>query len=108
MAAQGDLRASGNKARHDETVAFQTTLAAAPHTTARSGGFVPDWYAFTLAFKGVVLEGLEVVFIALTFGSNQHNIALAALAALAAVLVVAAVGLGAGLVRRYRGSRRTA
>jgi uncharacterized membrane protein len=87
------LRASGNKALHDEATAFQTTLAAAQHTTARSRGFVPDWYAFTLAFKGVILEGLEVVFIALTFGSNQHNIGLAALAALAAVLVVAAVGL---------------
>jgi uncharacterized membrane protein len=40
----------------------------------------------------VLLEGLEVVFIALTFGSNQHNIGLAALAAAAAVLVVALAG----------------
>jgi uncharacterized membrane protein len=87
------LRASGHKAQHDETLAFQATLAAAQHATARSGGLVPDWDGFTLAFKGVVLEGLEVVFIALTFGSNQHNIALAALAALTAVLVVAAAGL---------------
>jgi uncharacterized membrane protein len=86
------LRASGNKAPHDETAAFQATLAAAQHTSARSGGAVPDWYGFTLAFKGVVLEGLEVVFIALTFGSNQHNIALAAVAAVAAVIVVAAAG----------------
>ncbi|MCU1700681.1 MAG: hypothetical protein JWR34_6744 [Mycobacterium sp.] len=54
---------------------------------------VPDWYGFTLAFKGVVLEGLEVVFIALTFGSNQHNVALDAVAAVAAVLVVAAAGV---------------
>ena len=53
---------------------------------------VDDWYAFTLSFKGVVLEGLEVVFIALTFGSNQHDIPLAALAAVLAVLVVAAAG----------------
>jgi uncharacterized membrane protein len=41
-----------------------------------------------LSFKGVVLEGLEVAFIALTFGANQRNIPLAAIAALAAVLVV--------------------
>jgi uncharacterized membrane protein len=36
---------------------------------------------------------LEVVFIALTFGSNQHNVALAAVAAVAAVAVVAAAGV---------------
>ena len=54
---------------------------------------VPDWYAFTLSFKGVVLEGLEVVFIALTFGTNQHNLPLASLAAGVAVLVVAGLGV---------------
>jgi uncharacterized membrane protein len=53
---------------------------------------VDDWYAFTLSFKGVVLEGVEVAFIALTFGANQGNIPLAALAAAAAVLLVAVVG----------------
>ena len=87
------LRASANKARHDETAAFEATLAAAQHWPAAAGGVVADWYGFTLAFKGVVLEGLEVVFIALTFGANQHNMGLAAVAALAAVLVVAAAGL---------------
>jgi len=51
-----------------------------------------DGYSFTIAFKGVLLEGLEVVFIALTFGANQHRIGLAAGSALAAVLVVAIVG----------------
>ena len=40
-----------------------------------------------------MLEGLEVVFIALTFGANQRNIPLAAVAALAAVLVVTVAGL---------------
>ena len=87
------LRASGHKALHDETAAFEAALAAARHSPAPSGGLVPDWYGFTLAFKGVVLEGLEVVFIVLTFGSNQHNVGLAAVAALAAVLVVAAAGV---------------
>ena len=54
---------------------------------------ITDWYAFTLSFKGVVLEGLEVVFIALTFGANQHNVGLAALAAASAAILVAAVGI---------------
>ena len=58
----------------------------------RRGG-VADWYAFTLSFKGVLLEGLEVVFIALTFGTNDHNLPLAALAAGAAVVVSAAIGV---------------
>lgn len=87
------LRASGNKTLHDEAAIFQTTLSAARQADPRRRGMVSDWYAFTLSFKGVLLEGLEVVFIALTFGSNQHNIGLAALAAVAAVLVVAAVGI---------------
>lgn len=54
---------------------------------------IEDWYSFTLSFKGVVLEGLEVVFIALTFGSNQHDVPLAAVAAGAAVVVVATAGV---------------
>ncbi|KAA0101007.1 hypothetical protein CIW49_05680 [Mycolicibacterium sp. P1-18] len=87
------LRASGHKAFHDEAKAFEAALAAARHAPGRSAVLVPDWYGFTLAFKGVVLEGLEVVFIAVTFGSNQHDVGLAALAALTAVLVVAAIGV---------------
>jgi uncharacterized membrane protein len=54
---------------------------------------VPDLYGFTLSFKGVLLEGLEVVFIALTFGGNAHRIPLAALAAGCAVVLVALAGL---------------
>jgi len=87
------LRASGHKALHDENAIFTTELAAA-QTVAREGRTgVPDWYAFTLSFKGVLLEGLEVAFIALTFGSNQHDIPLAAVAASAAVLVVVGAGV---------------
>ena len=87
------LRASGHKALHDEAQIFLDEVAAARNAAAVRKGAVQDWYAFTLSFKGVVLEGLEVAFIALTFGSNQHNIPLAAMAAVAAVVVVAAAGI---------------
>jgi uncharacterized membrane protein len=86
------LRAGGYKALHNEDEIFRKQLAAARAASTRSVGVVPDWYAFTLSFKGVLLEGLEVVFIVLTFGSNEGNIPVAGLAAGAAILVVASIG----------------
>jgi len=52
-----------------------------------------DWYGFTLSFKGVLLEGLEVAFIVVTFGSTQGNVGLAALGAGIALAMVAVVGV---------------
>ena len=86
------LRASGHKALHDEEKLYAEHLAEATGQQARRTGMVPDWYGFTLSFKGVLLEGLEVVFIVLTFGANDHNIGLAAIAAGAAVVLVTAAG----------------
>jgi uncharacterized membrane protein len=89
------LRASGYKGLHDEAGIYEREVAAA-QTAAKGGRYgVRDWYAFTLSFKGVLLEGLEVVFIAITFGDNQGNLGLAALGAAAAVLVIAGVGIAA-------------
>jgi len=85
------LRASGLKALHDEEAAFEHETAA-----ARAAGRVDrsfDAYSFAISFKGVLLEGLEVVFIVLTFGANQHRIPLAAVAAAVALLVVVAAGI---------------
>jgi uncharacterized membrane protein len=87
------LRASGHKALHDEDKIYREQLAAATGQAGRKTGLVRDWYAFTLSFKGVVLEGLEVVFIVLTFGTNQHAVGLAALAAACAVLLIAGAGV---------------
>ena len=84
------LRASGFKARHDEAALYRSTLAAAERNGPTGGGI--DGYGFTLAFKGVVLEGLEVVFIVVTFGSSQHRVGAAALAAAVALAVVTVVG----------------
>ena len=86
------LRASGFKALHDETAIFERQRAAASAAGREGNGLLVDPYAFTIAFKGVVLEGLEVVFIVLTFGANQHDIPLASVGAAAAVLLVVVAG----------------
>jgi uncharacterized membrane protein len=87
------LRATGHKALHDEAGAYLREVTAAQSAERRPGRGVRDWYAFTLSFKGVLLEGLEVVFIVVTFGSNQGSIWPAVIGAAAAVLVVAGVGI---------------
>jgi uncharacterized membrane protein len=86
------LRSSGYKALHDEDAIFaqETAEARAAGAEERAG---LDWYGFTLSFKGVLLEGLEVAFIVLTFGSAQGSIALAALGAGIALVLVAVVGV---------------
>ena len=85
------LRAAGLKAIHDEDKDIRSRdrrrALAAPGTRPRF-----DAYAFTIAFKGVLLEGLEVAFIVLTFGASQHDIGLAAAAAAVAVAVVVLAG----------------
>jgi uncharacterized membrane protein len=87
------LRASGYKPLHDEEAIYRKQLAAANAANEQPRFGVRDWYAFTLSFKGVVLEGLEVVFIVLTFGTNQKNLPLAALAAGVAVVIVVILGI---------------
>jgi uncharacterized membrane protein len=86
------LRASGYKALHDEDAIFARELAEARGAAGEERAGI-DWYGFTLAFKGVLLEGLEVVFIVLTFGSAQGSIPLAAAGAAAALVLVAGVGV---------------
>lgn len=86
------LRASGYKALHDEDAIFAREVEESRHAghEMRAG---MDWYAFTVAFKGVLLEGLEVAFIVLTFGSSHGSIPLAATGAIAGLLIVALVGV---------------
>jgi len=87
------LRASGYKALHDEASAYLREVAAAKAAPESARRGVSDWYAFTLAFKGVLLEGLEVVFIVITFGDNQKNIGAAVIGAAAAIVVIAVAGI---------------
>lgn len=86
------LRAAGWKALHDEQAIFDEQSAAARVAGAeREHGF--DRYSFAVCFKGVLLEGLEVAVIVLTFGSNQHRVGLASAAAGIAIAAVVAVGV---------------
>jgi uncharacterized membrane protein len=86
------LRASGYKALHDEDAIFARELEEARHEGSGAGRRF-DSYGFTLSFKGVLLEGLEVAFIVLTFGTTQGRIGLAVLGAGAAVVLVAGIGI---------------
>jgi uncharacterized membrane protein len=83
------LRASGLKALHDEDAIFRNEVG---HAREAGRSSRHDWYAFTVAFKGVFLEGLEVAFIVVSVGSSQGNVGVAAFGALAALIVVAVVG----------------
>ena len=84
------LRASGLKAMHDEDAIYQAEIALLRENGRRDAH---DWYAFTVAFKGVFLEGLEVAFIIVTFGGAQKNVGLATVGAAAALIVVLTAGL---------------
>jgi uncharacterized membrane protein len=89
------LREAGVLSKHDEEAAFAHEVARARETGRARGPL--DRYAWTLSFKSVLLEGLEVVFIVLTLGVNQGSIPLAATGAVVAAVVV---GAAAVLVRR--------
>ena len=86
------LRASGYMlSLHDEEAAYaeQREEASGAGRDVRVG---LDGYSFTVTFKGVFLEGLEVAFIVITFGTARtHGVALAA------------ARRGGGAARRRRG-----
>jgi Ca2+/H+ antiporter, TMEM165/GDT1 family len=86
------LRSAGLKALHDE----EQTFLAEREAALQAGHEVRlglDWFAFVVSFKGVLLEGLEVVFIVITFGLNADNVPLAAAGAVAAAVVVGVLAL---------------
>jgi uncharacterized membrane protein len=84
------LRAAGLKALHDEDAIFSREVAEL-RAAGQSAAGALDWVAFVVAFKATLLEGLEVVFIVISFGASAGRLGLAALGAgVAAVLVLLA------------------
>ncbi len=86
------LRSAGLKAKHDEDAAFRAERAAAETAVSRRRWGV-DGFGFVVAFKGVLLEGLEVVVIVVLLGASAGQLGLAAAAA--GTALVAVLGLGA-------------
>ncbi|HUB93470.1 MAG TPA: hypothetical protein VMB52_03120 [Verrucomicrobiae bacterium] len=86
------LRYSSIVATRDEDAIYEKLKKQARKATVETGDAI-DWYSFTAAYKGVLLEGFEVIFIVITFGVSQNNLALGVWAALLALVVVALIGL---------------
>ena len=85
------LRAAGLLERHDEAEAFDQAQEMLRSSAPR--GRTLDRAGFIAAFQGVLLEGLEVVFIVIAIGGTDHNFTAAALGAVAAAAVVFVAGL---------------
>jgi uncharacterized membrane protein len=86
------LRAAGARAKHDEAAIYERELAILSHEPPVPAAGM-DWISFTVAFKGVLLEGLEVAFIVVTFGASAGQLGPAALGAVVAGVLVLAVGV---------------
>jgi len=86
------LRSAGVLALHDEALAFAAETAALRNQGGKTRG-VFDKVAFATAFKIVMLEGIEVVFIVIALGAGGRLIVPASVGALLALLVVIGLGL---------------
>jgi uncharacterized membrane protein len=92
MAAQAILRAAGIIPLHDEDAIFASEAAQLAKSTDRQRTSL-EWIAGLTAFKAVLLEGLEVVFIVIAVGAGRGLLWPAGLGALAAGLVILAIGV---------------
>jgi len=86
------LRTAGAIPLRDEQLKFDQTTADLKDD-ARGHQARIDWLAGITAFKAVVLEGLEVVFIVIAIGAGRGLLIPASLGALAAFVLILIVGI---------------
>src|ERR1700704_1957356 len=84
------LRAAGVIPLHDEELAFATGTAALRDQSQHDTRL--DWLAGLAAYKAMLLEGLEVVFVVIAVGAGRGLLLPASVGALAACALVAAGG----------------
>jgi uncharacterized membrane protein len=86
------LRAAGYQSKRDESAIYDRAVQQA-RATASPVGPRMDWYAFTVSFKSVLLEGLEVAFIVVAFGAIAGSVAPALVGTSLAIVAVVAAGI---------------
>jgi Ca2+/H+ antiporter, TMEM165/GDT1 family len=87
------LRMAGMKAQRDETLIYSDQIDEMQSTLHVRTGDSLNFLAMTAAFKAVVIEGIEVVFIVVTVGRMSGALVPAALGATTAGMAVVALGL---------------
>ncbi|MDA8329758.1 MAG: hypothetical protein M0027_00840 [Candidatus Dormibacteraeota bacterium] len=85
------LRASGYRAKHDEDAIYRREVERLAGVPRASTG--RDATGFVISFKGVFLEGMEVVMIVLTLGLSSGRLLVSTAAAAAAVVVIGGIGV---------------
>jgi uncharacterized membrane protein len=77
---------------HDEDQIFRDEVQSA-HAVGVAPAEGLDLFSFMVSFKGVFLEGMEVVFIVITFGLNAKDVPVAVVGAAAAVVTVLGIAM---------------
>ncbi len=85
------LRYAGLKALHDEAEVYKEEMERQRRAGAVASGL--DRFAFSTTFSGTFLEGLEAIFIVITFGLSAHNMNSSILGAVMATIVVTLAGM---------------
>lgn len=89
---KGILRIAGLLPSRDEEQIYNK-LAKDAKGAPKSAKDSIDWYSFVMVFKGVLLEGFEVVFIVIIFGSARGQTVIGITAAVAALIFVGLLGV---------------
>ena len=86
---KGTLRLAGLRTRSSARAEYEETLAELESEEATAG---PDWTARLIAFKGVLLEGIEIVLIVTVIASEPGHTTAALIGAGVAVVLTIALG----------------